>query len=524
MLDTFKNSFKLKNTYTANSFIFSFKQLPFIRRLVPAYLYNIKGVKIFANIMSILLEIFLIFVLKPLYVYLFISSFAHAYGTGSSNNFIHIFFFLTINGLFMKTDFLSPSKDKFYAIILMRMDAKKYALSEFIYSLAASFLGTLPAYLYFGIKIGISPFLCVIMPLFVITLKISYIAFILSYSEKTGKRFLGGSIPWPFWILVFGNLILAYAPVFFGFAIPPICLIIAFAISIVTCIFAVRYLFKFDRYHIVFKNLLNAKNVIFEFNQDGEASTHSSISKDLESKKAVASKKQGYALFHEIFVKRHRKILTKSAKRTAEIFAAVLAVLIAAALLSEQISDQINAGILQYLSLFVLIMYFVNRGQMITNAMFMNCDHSMLVYRFYRQPKAILELFSLRLKTMITINLIPSSVIAIGLPLMLYISGGTDNPLNYVILFATIISLSIFFSVHHLVIYYLLQPYNVELKPKSGLYRIASMGTYFACFYIAKIHMSTFAFGLSVIGFTVLYVIVALILAYKFAPKTFRLR
>ena len=49
-----------------------------------------------------------------------------------------------------------------------------------------------------------------------------------------------------------------------------------------------------------------------------------------------------------------------------------------------------------------------------------------------------------------------------GLALLLYLSGGTDNPINYAILFVSIIAMSIFFSVHYLVLYYLLQTYNVE--------------------------------------------------------------
>lgn len=95
-----------------------------------------------------------------------------------------------------------------------------------------------------------------------------------------------------------------------------------------------------------------------------------------------------------------------------------------------------------YLPYFVFIMYMINRGTVVTQAMFMNCDHSMLTYRFYRTPKVILALFKERLKTLIGINLIPALVIAIGLPLILFITGGTDNPLNYLVLFVSIIAIA----------------------------------------------------------------------------------
>ena len=53
-------------------------------------------------------------------------------------------------------------------------------------------------------------------------------------------------------------------------------------------------------------------------------------------------------------------------------------------------------------------------------------------------------------------------VIASALPLLLLASGGTSNYLNYLIIFLAIIAMSIFFSLHYLVLYYLFQPYNLQ--------------------------------------------------------------
>ena len=53
MIKTFITSFKLKNTYRTNSIIYSIKQLPIIRKILPNSLYKNKGLKIFANIISI---------------------------------------------------------------------------------------------------------------------------------------------------------------------------------------------------------------------------------------------------------------------------------------------------------------------------------------------------------------------------------------------------------------------------------------------------------------------------------------
>ena len=56
MNKTLKISFSLKNTYRVNGVLFSLKQIPLVKRLLPATLYQVKGLKIFANILSVLWE------------------------------------------------------------------------------------------------------------------------------------------------------------------------------------------------------------------------------------------------------------------------------------------------------------------------------------------------------------------------------------------------------------------------------------------------------------------------------------
>ena len=154
----------------------------------------------------------------------------------------------------------------------------------------------------------------------------------------------------------------------------------------------------------------------------------------------------------------------------------------------------------------------------------MNCDHSLLTYSFYKRPRMVLKLFRIRLREIIKINLLPALVIGAGLAILLYVSGGTENPLNYAVLFISILCMSMFFSVHYLTIYYLLQPYNAGTEIKSGTYRLVMSATYFVCFFLMQVRMPTMLFGIMCIVFCILYSIVACILIYRFAPKTFRLR
>ena len=154
----------------------------------------------------------------------------------------------------------------------------------------------------------------------------------------------------------------------------------------------------------------------------------------------------------------------------------------------------------------------------------MNCDHSLLTYSFYKQPKFILRLFQIRLREITKINAVPALVIGTGLALILFATGGTDNPLDYVVLIVSILCMSVFFSIHYLTIYYLFQPYNAGTELKSGTYKIISWATYFICFYIMNLRMPIMIFGIMTIVFCVLYSAVASILVYRLAPKTFKIR
>ena len=191
---------------------------------------------------------------------------------------------------------------------------------------------------------------------------------------------------------------------------------------------------------------------------------------------------------------------------------------------NSDISKNINYFILNRVSWLVLIMYFINRGAIITQAMFYNCDHSMLTFNFYRDPKVIVSLFRKRLYILTKINLIPASVIAIGSVILLYLSGGSSSFINYISIPVFIISLSVFFSTHYLVLYYLLQPYNKYMKIKSLSYSIITSLTYIVSYNMTKIVMSSLLFSIAGVSFTIIYISIALLLVYKKAPTTFRIK
>ena len=522
MIHTFITSFRLRNTYKVNTFIYALKSVPGLRKLLPDKLYQNRGLKIIGNIISILLEIVNIFLGKFLYIFLMIFSMMSIYKTNPSATFLHILIFLTIIGALMNTYMFNPTKDKYYAMFIMRMDAKKYALSDYFYAILKVIIGFLPFTLLFGLLTGVNIWLCLLIPLFVASAKISIAAYNLYLYNEKGIVINENNPVKHVWLLILIFLALAYGLPALNVIVPPIVSPIIMILTILISIVAIKYIFKFNKYREMYKKVLTGVtvNVTTSANQIAKDTVLKQISID----KKLTSNKKGFAYFNDLFIKRHSKLLLKSAKKVAMISAIVIGIVILIITMNQELKQEINNIIMTYLPYFVFIMYLINRGESITRAMFMNSDHSMLTYAFYRKPTSILNLFKERLKSIILINLLPASIIGIGLSLILYASGGTDNNLNYLIIFISIIAMSIFFSVHHLVIYYLLQPYNINSETKNTTYNIVNIVTYVVYYYTIHLRLPTFYFGLATIVFACFYSVISLLLIYRLAPKTFKIR
>ena len=101
-------------------------------------------------------------------------------------------------------------------------------------------------------------------------------------------------------------------------------------------------------------------------------------------------------------------------KITAVCFVLVWGMLLALCFVPE-IRESANELVLNWLPYFVFIMYTINRGRNFTRVLFMNCDHSLLTYSIYKQPKFVLKLFQIRLREIMKINAVPAIVIGAGL-------------------------------------------------------------------------------------------------------------
>lgn len=522
MNKTLRISFSLRNTYRVNGILYSLKQIPLLKKCLPDALYRVRGLKVFANVVSAIWEILSAFLGKFLYFLILIAGAGRFYeGAPQAGLFLHILVFLTVIGAFSNTYLFNPSRDKYYAIILMGMNAREFALIHYGYSMGKLLVGFLLFATIFGTMAGVPLWLCLLIPFFAAGLKLSMAACSLWDYEKRGVAPNENRLGKVGWILICLLLAAAYGLPALGLLLPvPVCAAVM-GLSVAAGAVSVRKILTFPHYREAYQQILTEfLHQTQSLSQAAQAQSRKLISEDT----GITSHKKGFAYLHELFVRRHQKILWKSAEKITIVCSFLLLAALLALYLEPTCRQDVNRLLMTFLPYFVFIMYAVNRGTGFTKALFMNCDHSLLTYSFYKQPPFLLKLFQIRLWEIVKINLLPASVIGVGLAALLYASGGTDEPVHYVLLVISILAMSVFFSVHYLTIYYLLQPYNGATEMKSGTYQIILSGTYLVCFLLMRLRMPILLFGLMSVAFCAVYCVAACILVYRLAPRTFRLR
>lgn len=520
MLNTLKLSFKIDFNYAINSFIYNVKKTPILKSIITANLYNKLGFKTFIRILAIICTSLKLLLFRLLY-FMLIYYIAKFINKDISSTFIHITFIFSIIGMFINTFILSSSRKKYIAIMLFNMDAKQFILSHYIFNSVLNFILNIIFLTTLCYTLKIPLYIALILSLFSLFSKNIGEAFNIFYYKKNKERLLTEKL---YFLIIIIGLAVSLLPVIRIYFYTNV-VIISTIISFIITIFSYIYIYRINDYKLMYKqiNILNST--------DNQANTEM-YSRQLmvninEKDKVIPEKKlkgkKGYDLFNTIFFERHKNILFRSAKISAIISFIIIVITIIISIEFPIYTKTIHSFIVSNISWFVIIMYFLNRGAIVTQAMFFNCDHSMLTFNFYKDPTVITSLFKKRLVTLIKINLIPAVVIAIGLPITLYLTGGI-NFIDYFNIFIFIISTCIFFSVHYLVIYYLLQPYNKDMKMKSPMYSIISTITYICCYMLTKINMNLTLFCILTIIFTTIYIFISLILVYKKASHTFKLK
>jgi len=289
------------------------------------------------------------------------------------------------------------------------------------------------------------------------------------------------------------------------------------------------YIMKYDRYSEALRRATSLEKMSKLQNAVAEARFADVKMKDKdfvleETDKVRYESKEGFAYLSAIFFDRHKKFFRKPILVKTAIVAALFSILIGAGLIFNQtILLEAAVELPGEYHVFIFAMYMLCNSNRETKAMFYNCDLFMLNYGFYRQPKALLEMFTLRLKRIVIGNMIPTIAVIVGLLLLSTVSGAR-NYMEILPVIFMLIALSLFFSIHYIFMYYIFQPYTSSMEVKNPFFSIINGLVYFLSYMALQIRTPAENFLPFIIIFSILYALVAVTLVYKKAPQTFRVK
>jgi len=535
MVRTFINSFKVSFTQNANISIYFLKRIPLVGKKIPERLYKQTRSKVIMEIISGIWGLLCTFFKKFLYLGVMIilpSLFIAGDTSPILPEFLHIFFFLSfvLGSLMESTVFDINDMSAFYMITLMKSDPRKYYLGEILYRRLKLFIYFLFPIIIIGLIMGFSPLKAVVIIIELIAFRFMSDWLHLFTYEKTGMILAEKSF------FVFPLLLVSLAA---SYALPVLGVTIDFQFILFNIFIIIPllilgaasfiYLWKYKKYPQISKYILtrdklfDMENFEADLNFESVKLDENNMNKeDLITK--IYDKKQGYEYLNSLFFLRHRKILVSPIKTIVTTIGVIFLICMCLILFFPNIRKLIPDIIGRSTPLLVFIMYLMSTGDRICKAMFYNCDISLLRYHYYREGNIVLANFTSRLKMTILLNIVPAIALCLAIAGVIAASGSNSRFISLIPLFLCIICLSCFFSIHHLFMYYVLQPYTAELTVKSPSFTIITVVMYLVCYACLQIHTSSYYFTLGVLIVTLLYMAVALILTYKLAPRTFKLR
>ncbi|MBR3210322.1 MAG: hypothetical protein IKF71_00090 [Bacilli bacterium] len=525
MINTLVKTLQIDLDYSVNSFIYILSKLPILRDLITNDIYKSKTIKRVVGFLGIAFSIARAAFLKFMYFFAILFLCYKLFPNEIVKSFFHIYFLLTILGMFINNKLLNTSKKKYFAILIFNMDATSFFRANLFWNILTSVIMNMICINFFVDYLLLSPTILYSLILVLFTLGVRLVGEVLNIMFFRKYKYIwytNNSLYFPILGVLIGCCFLPYLNIFIPFK----GIIIFMVLFLLLGIPALIYLLNVKDYKLIYKRLSQITNVMDSKNEKDylKQAMVDVKEKDKKIDSSIIEKKEGYDMFNTIFFERHKEILLRSARKYSVLIAIVYGLLVYLMINYENYNQNIAEFIHLKLAVFVIIMFFINRGSIITQAMFFNCDHAMLCFNFYRDPDVIVELFKKRLQTVVKVNLIPAFVIGIGNTILLLLSKNVYSIPTIVTTFLFIISLSIFFSVHYLVIYYLLQPFNKEMEVKRASYSFVTMGTYLISYWLSGLVLSSEILSILGVIFVIIYIVVALQLVYKVSPRTFRLK
>lgn len=319
-----------------------------------------------------------------------------------------------IAGPFLINHTTSPQKKEYVMIHLMHMNARIYTFARWVMEIGISALMML---LSLGIMFMIQKdpmWYAIPMTMFYIVMHFLGESFYIRYIKKLDKNYVYVLIVF---LITYG---IAYGlpAMKITFMNASLYMIIAMVIlSIPVGIFVYRDLRKVDYTTVLREGIIKNRDIYSGvMMKEAKVSDVKLKDKDYSEAELRSRKnedKQGYEYLNAIFFQRHKRLFYRPMRnRILGILLVFTLIDLCVIVLGKDIM-QISDPLTMIPSLLFLL-YFISIGERVTRAMFYNCDVSLLHYGYYRQPKAILANFKIRLRKLILMNVFLAVLLCIG--------------------------------------------------------------------------------------------------------------
>ena len=564
----------LRSIIGYNSLVFALKKTPVIGNLIPDKLYSTTFLKVIYWIFHVIVEVFKLFIgkifgLGMIYLAAFLLSdqyIEHEMVQGVSRSAMYgnlglfIFLLYAFCGILIRVPYFNCTTEKEYLVFMLRMDAKKLNETLIWYDLAKLFIGYVMAGI-FAVITGAPFWLWLGIPVLALAVKFLGIGLqILSFRFKSRlhKSLKISAVAY----LIRLALVLLAGPFFIvfvanGYFIPMPQMVIITVLTVIAGIWGLTMFLKTDSN--LHRRALHDNISKTEVKATSQYDNTKSFKK-IKAKGTVKGDKKGFEYLNALFVKRHWTMLCMKPVIFTIIVAAVMILLSGEFIYgyysrygADNCWNMVITNIINFFTFrgfsdallpvgndpaFEFFRYVAQSHLLAlmiplsisdnsfknTQAMFINCDNSLMTFSFFKQREKIIKLFDIRLKQLIRINIGP--VVSLGLfaDLILFVTGGQSYPGEYLVTILVGFMLSILTSVTWLALYYLFQPFTTSVVAKSGAYRITSIIIYSVASILVWVPLVSYILAPVLLVFTAGYVFFLRNRVYKLAPKTWKIK
>ena len=564
----------LRSIIGYNSLVFALKKTPVIGNLIPDKLYSTTFLKVIYWIFHVIFEVFKLFIgkifgLGMIYLAAFLLSdqyIEHEMVQGVSRSAMYgnlglfIFLLYAFCGILIRVPYFNCTTEKEYLVFMLRMDAKKLNETLIWYDLAKLFIGYVMAGI-FAVITGAPFWLWLGIPVLALAVKFLGIGLqILSFRFKSRlhKSLKISAVAY----LIRLALVLLAGPFFIvfvanGYFIPMPQMVIITVLTVIAGIWGLMMFLKTDSN--LHRRALHDNISKTEVKATSQYDNTKSFKK-IKAKGTVKGDKKGFEYLNALFVKRHWTMLCMKPVIFTIIVAAVMILLSGEFIYgyysrygADNCWNMVITNIINFFTFrgfsdallpvgndpaFEFFRYVAQSHLLAlmiplsisdnsfknTQAMFINCDNSLMTFSFFKQREKIIKLFDIRLKQLIKINIGP--VVSLGLfaDLILFVTGGQSYPGEYLVTILVGFMLSILTSVTWLALYYLFQPFTTSVVAKSGAYRITSIIIYSVASILVWVPLVSYILAPVLLVFTAGYVFFLRNRVNKLAPKTWKIK